>query len=80
MPFIYCCLRVRFSGNVFTEALPRNGRLFIRLLHSRGCIRCLFRGRCLGTGLYATIRRQNANNGKEWVCDLKDAEVLRVKE
>jgi hypothetical protein len=34
-------VRVRFRGNVFTEPLLRNGRLFIRLLHSNGCARCL---------------------------------------
>jgi hypothetical protein len=32
--FCYCCLRVRFRGNVFTEPLLRNGRLFISLLPS----------------------------------------------
>jgi hypothetical protein len=35
--FMYCCVRVRFPGNVFTEPLLSNGRLFIRLLHSYGC-------------------------------------------
>jgi hypothetical protein len=39
---------------VFTYPLPRCGRLFIRLLRSNGCGRCLFRGLCLATGLYAT--------------------------
>jgi hypothetical protein len=46
---------VRFRWNVFTQPLLRNGRLFIRLLRSNGCTRCLFRGLCLATGLYATI-------------------------
>jgi hypothetical protein len=29
----------RFRGNMFTQPLLRNGRLFIRLLHSNGCTR-----------------------------------------
>jgi hypothetical protein len=37
IPFLYCCVRARFSGNVFAEPLLRNGGLFIRLLHSSGC-------------------------------------------
>jgi hypothetical protein len=41
-PFFYCCFRFLFRGNVFTEPLLRNGLLFIRLLHSNGCTRCLF--------------------------------------
>jgi hypothetical protein len=49
--FFYCHLRVRFCGNVFTEPLLRNGYLFIRLLHSNGCIRSLFRHFCLAPGL-----------------------------
>jgi hypothetical protein len=38
-PSFYCCVRVRFRGNMFTEPLLRNGRLFIRLLYSNGSIR-----------------------------------------
>jgi hypothetical protein len=34
-PFLYCCLRIRFRGNVFTESLLRKCHLFIRLLHSK---------------------------------------------
>jgi hypothetical protein len=43
IPFLYCCVRVRFRGSVFTEPFPRNGSLFIRLLQSNGCTRCLSR-------------------------------------
>jgi hypothetical protein len=32
MLFFSCCVGVRFRGNVLTEPLLRNGRLFIRLL------------------------------------------------
>jgi hypothetical protein len=39
---------------MFAEQLLRNGCLFIRLLHSNGCTRYLFRGLCIATGLYAT--------------------------
>jgi hypothetical protein len=45
----------RFRGNVFTEPLVRNGYLFIRLLHSKGCARCPFRGICRVTCPYATL-------------------------
>jgi hypothetical protein len=48
-------VRVRFRGNVFTEPLLRTGRLFIRLLHSNGCIRCFYRGLCLATGIYMPL-------------------------
>jgi hypothetical protein len=58
-PFFYCCVRVRSHESVFTEPLLRNGRLFIRLLRSNCCIRCLFRGVCLATGLHATISLKN---------------------
>jgi hypothetical protein len=34
---LYCCVRIRCRGNVFTDPLPRNGLLFIRILHSNGC-------------------------------------------
>jgi hypothetical protein len=54
-PFFYCCLRILFSLNVFTEPLLRNGRLFIPLFHSNSCICCLFLGLCLATSLYVTI-------------------------
>jgi hypothetical protein len=37
------------------ESLLRDGHLFVRLLHSNGCTRCLFLGLCLATALYATI-------------------------
>jgi hypothetical protein len=50
-PFFCCCVHVCFGWNMFTEPLIRNGRLFIRLLHSNGCTRCLIRGLCLTTGL-----------------------------
>jgi hypothetical protein len=53
--FFYCCVRVRSDGNVFTKQLLRNGWLFILLLHSNGCTRCLFRGLYLATDLYVTI-------------------------
>jgi hypothetical protein len=56
-PLFYFCVRVRFRGNVFIEPFLRNGSLFIRLLHSNGCTRCLFQGLCLATGLYATVSR-----------------------
>jgi hypothetical protein len=39
---------------VFTDSLPRNSRLFVRLLHRSGCT-CLFRDICLETGQYTTI-------------------------
>jgi hypothetical protein len=53
MPFLYCCVRVRFRENVFTESLLRNGCLLIayciatavvslfvsRILSSNGSIR-----------------------------------------
>jgi hypothetical protein len=58
-PFFYRCVRVRSRGNVFTQPFLRNGRLFIRLLHSKGCTRCLFRSLCLATGLCATIFAQD---------------------
>jgi hypothetical protein len=48
-------VQVRFLGNVFTEPLLRNGRLFIRLLHSNGFTCYLFGGLCLATGLCATV-------------------------
>jgi hypothetical protein len=54
-PFLYCCVRVRVCGNIFTEPFLRNGRLFFHLLHSNGCSRCLFRGVCLATDLCSTI-------------------------
>jgi hypothetical protein len=54
-PFFYCCVRVRFHENVFTEPLLRNGRLFIHVLHSSGCTQCLFRGPCPAETLYATV-------------------------
>jgi hypothetical protein len=38
----FCCMRVSLCGNVFTKPSLRNGHLFIRLLHSNGCIHCLF--------------------------------------
>jgi hypothetical protein len=41
---------------VFTDPLPRNSRLLIRLLHSNGHARCLFRGLCPATGLYPTLQ------------------------
>jgi hypothetical protein len=44
-----------FVVGVFTDPLPRNGRLLIHLLHSNGCARCLFQGLGLATGLYATM-------------------------
>jgi hypothetical protein len=53
--FFYCCVGVRCLGNVFTEPLFRNGRLFIRLLLSNGCTCSSFRGLFLATGLYSTI-------------------------
>jgi hypothetical protein len=34
--FRSCCVRFRFRGNVFTEPLLRNDRLFIRRLHRVG--------------------------------------------
>jgi hypothetical protein len=58
-PFAYYWARVRFRGNVFTEPLFRNGRLFIRLLHSNDCTRCLFPSLCLATSLYATVYTHN---------------------
>jgi hypothetical protein len=61
-PIFYSYMLVRFCGNVFTEPLLRNGRLFIRLLHSNGCTRCLFRGLCLATDLYATLRLDRRKN------------------
>jgi hypothetical protein len=53
-PFFFCCVCVLFRGNLFTEPLLRNGRFFIRLLHSNDCT-CLLRGLCLAAALYATI-------------------------
>jgi hypothetical protein len=35
--YLYCCLRIRFLGNVFTEPLPRNGFVtfaYLALLYS----------------------------------------------
>jgi hypothetical protein len=52
-PFLYCCLSVRFRGNVFTEPLLTNGRLSIPLLHINGYTRFQFRDLCLATGLHA---------------------------
>jgi hypothetical protein len=46
---------ISFSRNVLTEPLLRNGRVFICLLHSNCCIRCLLRGRFLTTDLYVTV-------------------------
>jgi hypothetical protein len=37
--YLDCCLRIRCSGNVFTQPLPSNGRLLIRLFYSNGCTR-----------------------------------------
>jgi hypothetical protein len=54
-PFLYCYMRVHLRGNLFSQPLLRNGLLFIRLLHSKGCTRCLLRGLCLATGIYATL-------------------------
>jgi hypothetical protein len=55
--FFYCCARVPFRGNVFTEPLPRNGLhkvvvLLVRALPSNG--RCLQSSR-LAKGVYAII-------------------------
>jgi hypothetical protein len=66
-------MRVRFRGNVFTEPLLRNGRLFIRLLHSNDCTHYLFRGLYLAMGLYATILprfRGDYRRGMDWWMDL----------
>jgi hypothetical protein len=40
---------------MFTDTLPRNGRLLIRLLHSNGRIRRLLRGPYRAEGLYAAV-------------------------
>jgi hypothetical protein len=40
---------------VFTDPLPRNGRLLILILQNNGRTRSLFRGLCPATGLYATV-------------------------
>jgi hypothetical protein len=56
-PHFHCnCIVVcvSFRRDVFTGPLLKNGRFFIRLLHSNGCTR-LFRGLCLAKGLYATV-------------------------
>jgi hypothetical protein len=34
-----CCLRIRCRANVFTQPLPSNGHMLIRLFHSNGCTR-----------------------------------------
>jgi hypothetical protein len=44
-------MRINFRENVFTEPLPSNGHLFIRLLQSKGYSRLLFRGLCLAASL-----------------------------
>jgi hypothetical protein len=64
-PFFYCCARVRFRGNVFTEPLLRNGLhnpvvIFLRTCMSRASPsngRCLQSHR-LATGLYSTVSKQ----------------------
>jgi hypothetical protein len=62
-PMCYCYMRVRFSGNVLTEPVPRNGRLCIRLLHNNGCTRC-----CLATGLHATVLLvELLSLGSKWI-------------
>jgi hypothetical protein len=49
----------RFNNSLvlgeFTNPLPRNGHLLIRLLHNNGRTRFFFRGLWSATGLYATI-------------------------
>jgi hypothetical protein len=37
--FLYCCMRVRFRGNLFIEPSLRNCRLLSRLCHNNGFIR-----------------------------------------
>jgi hypothetical protein len=50
------CMRIHCSGNPFTERLPRNEYLFIRLLHSNCCTHYPFLGLYPATGLYAIVR------------------------
>jgi hypothetical protein len=50
----YCYVRLVSAGTCLSSRCS-NSHLFIHLLHSNGCTRCLFRGPCLATGLCATI-------------------------
>jgi hypothetical protein len=45
MPFSYCCLSIRCSGNVFNEPLPRNGH----------CSLSFYRGRYITKAVRATL-------------------------
>jgi hypothetical protein len=60
--YLYCCMRIRWCGNVFIDPLPKNGlhntvvyssnapqRLYMLHLSGR-----FFRGLCLATGLSTT--------------------------
>jgi hypothetical protein len=56
---------------VFTDPLPKNGRLLIRLLHSNS-FSPLFQGLCLSADLYATV---SSHSVSETLCFLLQVEV-----